>query len=55
MTTKTGTCPECGGPQYSVDPVEDATLYGIFGAWMHEHRPGCSQYPETTEVSLEDL
>lgn len=52
MTVKIGTCPECEGTQFALDPEDDRVLYGIFGPWMHEHNPGCSQYPETTEVTL---
>ena len=55
MTAKTGNCPQCGGVQLAVDPDEDRVLFGIFGAFMHEHLPGCPEYPETTEVELTDL
>jgi len=53
MTVKTGNCPQCGGAQLAVDPIEDSVLYSTFGAWMHEHKPGCPEYESAEAEATE--
>lgn len=55
MTKLAGSCPDCGGKILAVDPVLDRVLYGIFGDTMSEHLPGCPEYPQWTEMPVEDL
>jgi hypothetical protein len=55
MSRITGKCDECDRRIVILDPAGDRILFRIFGPRLAEHDPGCPQYPDTTEVLLEEL
>lgn len=48
-------CEECDGPVFVINPETNPVMYRAFGDMLWEHRYGCSKYPETKQVSLDEL